>query len=327
MARVLSDEARDGNLEGRALTLAGGADGPIPCRSAHGNQAAFAIASQGLSAVTDAFLFDCAGIARARPRIPGLRRPFLSWLHGIEVWEGARADHLGALRAARVLLANSHHTLERARDLHAGFEHARVCWLGTEEDTVPAVVDRERPPTVMILGRMDAREAYKGHRELIGAWPRIVQAVPNARLVIAGEGSDGPALQQLAETSGAAAHIEFTGFVPDDAIDAVWSRATAFAMPSRGEGFGLTYVEAMRRGLPVVASIHDAAQEINLEGETGFNVSLDEPGALTDRLVVLLRDQDLAHKLGAAGRARWRAHFRYSAFRERFRPHLARLVA
>jgi phosphatidyl-myo-inositol dimannoside synthase len=87
------------------------------------------------------------------------------------------------------------------------------------------------------------------------------------------------------------------------------------------------YIEAMRHGLPVVASVHDAGQEVNLDGRTGYNVNLDRPDELPDRLIHLLRDPDHAAALGAAGQRRWAEHFRYSAFRERFRPHLREFLA
>jgi phosphatidylinositol alpha-1,6-mannosyltransferase len=91
-------------------------------------------------------------------------------------------------------------------------------------------------------------------------------------------------------------------------------------MPSRGEGFGIAYIEAMRRGLPVVASTHDAGREINLDQQTGFNVSLDQPGELASRLTTLLREPELIRRFGSAAHARWRNEFRYSAFSRRFRP-------
>jgi phosphatidylinositol alpha-1,6-mannosyltransferase len=97
-------------------------------------------------------------------------------------------------------------------------------------------------------------------------------------------------------------------------------------MPSRGEGFGLTYIEAMRWGIPVIASVHDAGQEVNVHGETGLNVSLDSPTALRDALVELLRDRNLARSMGANGQRRWREHFCYSAFRKRFAPELERIM-
>jgi phosphatidylinositol alpha-1,6-mannosyltransferase len=124
----------------------------------------------------------------------------------------------------------------------------------------------------------------------------------------------------LAAQSPARESIEFLGFVPEDDMPALWRRAHVFAMPSRGEGFGLVYIEAMRYGVPVIASIHDAGQEVNLDGETGFNVSLDRPREISDRLVELLSSPSLLRQMGAAGRRRWHELFRFSAFKRRFLP-------
>src|SRR5262249_53681435 len=108
--------------------------------------------------------------------------------------------------------------------------------------------------------------------------------------------------------------------VPDEELDGLYARASVFAMPSRGEGFGLVYIEAMRHRLPVIASCHDAAPEVVLDGTTGYIVDLDKPDGLADRLIDLLRDPDRAARFGAAGHDRWREHFSFSAFRTRFRP-------
>jgi phosphatidylinositol alpha-1,6-mannosyltransferase len=121
----------------------------------------------------------------------------------------------------------------------------------------------------------------------------------------------------MARASSAAASIEVAGFVPEEGIEAVWARANVFAMPSLTEGFGLVFIEAMRRGLPVIASRADAGAEVNLDGATGYTLDRGKPEDLVDALVALLRDPGLAAKLGAAGRARWRAEFSYSAFAAR----------
>ncbi|NIS67257.1 MAG: glycosyltransferase [Gemmatimonadales bacterium] len=180
----------------------------------------------------------------------------------------------------------------------------------------------EKPPTVVIVGRLD-KNRRKGHAELIRSWRHVAAVVPKARLLIVG---DGPGLHELrreARDSGATDGIEFLGFVPEGEMEDLWARVDVCAMPSRGEGFGLVYVEAMRHGVPVVASIHDAASEVNVEGETGFNVDLDRPSELVERLVYLLSQPDAARRIGKRGQERWAKHFRYSAFRARFRPILA----
>ncbi len=268
---------------------------------------------------TSHFVFDGTSVARARPRLSFLNRPFALWMHGIEVWEGIRPSAAASIAKARLPICNSHYTLSRFERLHGRLRRASVCWLASGgDDEAPAQFIRDAPPSVLILGRIDATENYKGHRELIEIWPRVVEAVPDARLVIAGGGSGLEALKRTREASSAKESVHVLGFVPVEELDAVWNATDIFAMPSRGEGFGLVYIEAMRRGLPIIASVHDAGQEVNVHETTGFNVDLDRPGDLLDRLVTVLRDTALRRAFGVAGRERWRAHFQFRTFHERF---------
>lgn len=268
------------------------------------------------------FLYDVIGLARAHPRLPLLHRDFAVWLHGLEAWEQMRKEHRAALQRARLALVTSHYTLERHQASYSPLPTARVCWLATEQDDPPArLATFTGPPTVLLVGRIEAGEGRKGHAELLECWPAIVSAEPRARLVFAGAGSGLAAIQQRARASPAAANIDVLGFVPEAALPELFARAHVFAMPSRQEGFGISYVEAFRYGVPVIASTHDAGQEVNVDGQTGFNMDLARRGDLGERLIQLLRNTDLAAALGRAGHLRWQQHFRYSAFARRFLDH------
>jgi phosphatidyl-myo-inositol dimannoside synthase len=328
MAKVLGEQVRAGRIEAQAVALRGPppTDLGIDVRSARGSQALF-MAEMHRAALTHShFMYDFAGIARAHPRVWPLARPYLCWLHGIEIWEEARADRLARGRSATVLLANTAYTRDRASALHAGLERAEVCWLATEEDEAPAGPRERDIPTVLVLSRLDGEGGYKGHRELITAWPRVHAAIAGARLLIAGDGPGRSVIRAWAETSPARGHIDLLGFVEEREIESLWHKASILAMPSRGEGFGLTYIEAMRRGLPVLASTHDAGSEVNVHGKTGYNVDLDQPDALAEALIALLADGAERDRLGAEGRTRWETHFAFSVFRKRFVPHLENLL-
>ncbi|WP_207916072.1 glycosyltransferase family 4 protein [Aquabacter spiritensis] len=288
--------------------------------TARGSKVRFVGRSYAAALTHAAFLYDSIGIARAHARIPGFRRPYAVWIHGVEVWCPLPPDRMRALRGADLVLVNSHYTLARVEELHGPLPNARVCWLATEEDAaapVPAARATGRP-TVLMVGRVDRGTFYKGHQEVVAAWPALISTVPDARLVIVGDGTAMPDLHRLVRASPARDAIEIKGFVPEAEMPGIWNGAHVFAMPSRGEGFGLVYAEAMRHGVPVIASRQDAGQEINLDGVTGYNVDLDRPGDLTDRLRLLLTSPDRLVAMGAAGRARWQAHFRYGAFKDRF---------
>lgn len=301
----------------------------VPFRTARGSRTRYVMAVTRATPTHTHFVYDCLGMSRAHQWLPFPRRPSLAFICGIEVWPGT--FHPGQVRAApRVteLVSISQHTRDRAAELDPRFARAEVCWLATESDDPPALPPRtDGPPRVTIVGRV-VPDRYKGHDELFRAWPTVLAAVPDAVLTVAGTGPALPQFQKLAVELGLPEQqVEFRGFVPEAEMPKLWAETTAFAMPSRGEGFGLVYIEAMRHAVPVIGSIHDAAPEVNLEGVTGYNVDLNRSTELADRLIHLLRNRDEAARLGANGFRRWNAEYRYSAFRSRFGPILNRFLS
>ena len=292
-----------------------------PVSGCRANKLTFA-ARIHMAALTRQFvLYDSIGLGRGHPVIPGLRRPFATWMHGTEVYENMRADYRAVLARAAMVIANTKYTLDRHQALYGPLRSAKVCWLATEHDEPPVdgqMVSFAGPPSALIVGRIETSEGWKGHSELIACWPAVMAAVPGARLVIAGGGTGVEALRNHVRASGFAGQVDVLGFVEEATMPELFAKAHVFAMPSRQEGFGIAYVEAMRHGLPVIASTHDAGQEVNVDGETGFNVDLDHPTDLTRRLITLLSQTDLARSMGQQGFARWRTHFRYSCFAARF---------
>jgi phosphatidyl-myo-inositol dimannoside synthase len=288
---------------------------------ARGSQLRFAAHCHVAAIKAQHFIYDSSGVARAHASLGRLRRPYAVWMHGIEVWQGLKRSSHAALKAADLRIANSKFTLNKYLELHGDLANAQICWLATEEDDPPAAMpDFSGPPTVLILGTIDGSLPYKGHVELVSCWRAVASAVPDARLLIAGAGSGLANLIASAKASGVPNNIEFTGFVREQDLPSLWRRTHVFAMPSRNEGFGIVYAEAMRHGVPVIASVHDAAQEINMHERTGYNVDLDRRGELAESLISLLRSPDLIRKMGQAGHERWRECFRFSAFHRRLAP-------
>ena len=276
----------------------------------------------------EAAIYDSIGPARSHTLLVKQVRPFAVWAHGVEVWEPMLARTRATLDAARVVFFNSQRTLDRHVELHGGRNNAAVCWLATEEDEPPAVPAHfDGPPTAIILGRIDDREWGKGHQELIAAWPIVRRRVPDARLVIAGGGRGLAQVRGLATASPASKAITVLGHIDQARVGALYREAHVLAMPSRQEGFGLVYVEAMRHGLPCIASRQDSGQEITVHGQTGLNVDLSGQGELAGALIALLADRNRARMYGAAGAARWRMAFCYSAFATRFTTHLRTALA
>jgi glycosyltransferase involved in cell wall biosynthesis len=155
-----------------------------------------------------------------------------------------------------------------------------------------------RPPTVVCVA---ALRPEKGHDVLLAAFARVRQAVPEARLVLVGEGVMRGPLEAQAAASGDAGHIEFLGSVAD-----IWehlARADVFAIASRAEAFGIAIAEAMAAGLPVVAPDVGAIAELVRPGVTGELFPAGDADALAGHLVRLLTSAETREAMSAAALA------------------------
>jgi phosphatidylinositol alpha-1,6-mannosyltransferase len=174
---------------------------------------------------------------------------------------------------------------------------------------------RTREPAALLVGRMWSEERGKGHDALIEGWPEVRRRVPAAQLWIVGEGDDAERMQQLARERGVADAVRFLGRVSDVELGDLYRRASIFAMPSRQEGFGLVYAEAMWHGLPCIGSTADAAGQVIDEGKTGLLVPYGNAGVSAEVVAGLLADPARARAMGEAGRRRARERFGFDRFR------------
>jgi len=325
--------ARERGLGFELLTLDGSEppESEIPVQGFAGNQRAlaFAVWKRQMRDRGAAYVFDLLGVARTQSYLPApFRAPYLIPLYGIEVWRPLEWDRRRALAHATVLFAISAHTRERARGFVPGLNGAPVLPLALEERRPEGAVDapllgRLGRGFFLIVGRMDPRERYKGHDQLLEALVRV----PDARLVVAGDGGDRPRLEAKAAGLGIGDRVLFTGFTSEATLVEIYRRCAAFAMPSRGEGFGLVYLEAMRAGKPVLAARDSAAEEIVIDGATGLLVDPDDREELRGALGRLLDYPGEARRMGEAGFERWRKELSLERFRERLWPLLERLVS
>ncbi|MEK6322368.1 MAG: glycosyltransferase family 4 protein [Acidobacteriota bacterium] len=172
-------------------------------------------------------------------------------------------------------------------------------------------------PRVLIVGRLWGRGILKGQRELISVWPRVLDCFPPAELWIVGEGEGRGELEALALSMGVDRAVKFKGEVSDAELEAIYSTSDLYAMPSRGEGFGLVFAEAMAHGLPCIASKRDAGSEVVVDGETGILVDPANLDEIFQAIKELLGDKNLRARMGNAGQRRATELFSLDSFNRR----------
>ncbi|MBN1438486.1 MAG: glycosyltransferase family 4 protein [Anaerolineales bacterium] len=165
-----------------------------------------------------------------------------------------------------------------------------------------------------IVGFVGRLTRQKGVDILLRAFASVERELPAARLVLAGDGPDRPALERLAHSLGLR-RARFLGW-RDDAAD-VMAGADLLAIPSRWEGFGLVALEAMALGKPVVAADVSALPEIVVPEETGLLVSPGDPAGLAESIRALAADRPRAERMGRAGSERVRKEFPVEKMAER----------
>ncbi len=169
---------------------------------------------------------------------------------------------------------------------------------------------------VLFVGRLERR---KGIDVLLAAAAEVLAAAPEARLVIVGEDvtAEGEPWREAypRRHAGASwlARVRFTGPLSRPELLARYAACDLVVAPSRYESFGLTALEAMIFAKPCVASNAGGLAEVVIHDQTGCLVPPDDPAALAAALRRLVRDPALRRRMGAAGRARYEAHFTSAA--------------
>jgi phosphatidylinositol alpha-1,6-mannosyltransferase len=161
-------------------------------------------------------------------------------------------------------------------------------------------------PVVVCVSRMVAR---KGQDVLVRALPLVRRRVPDAALLLVGDGPHRSQIERLVHRLGLHGDVVITGRIPWDSTPAFYAAGDVFCMPTRTrrgglepEALGICYLEAAAAGLPVVAGDSGGAPDAVRHGENGYVVDGRDVEAVADRCVALLSDRDRAQSFGDRGR-------------------------
>jgi phosphatidylinositol alpha-1,6-mannosyltransferase len=292
------------------------------------------------------FLASAMKAARRRPKLVVAAHPNLAPIvramnllaprmksivctHGIEVWEPLSRMRRRALQHATIVLAPSRATADFVISVQGvAPEKVRVLPWGLDPDFETKVsgesmvrLPAEFPKghVILTVGRWLTTERYKGMDTLIKALPRLLLRWPDVQLALVGSGDDREWLENIARDSGVQLHVRFLSGLTYGELSACYAASELFALPSRGEGFGFVYLEAMARGKPVIGGAHGGAPEVIQDGVTGYLVPHGDPAQLATSIDALLSNPESARQMGARGRERVEREFRFNVFAKAFK--------
>lgn len=226
--------------------------------------------------------------------------PYWAVAHGVEAWNIQRPALQTALRHADRILAVSGYTRDRLLK-EQNLDPSKISILPNTFDPLRFKI-RAKPaylleryklepeqPIILTVSRLCRTEAYKGYDKILEALPQIRQVIPNVHYLIVGKGDDRPRIQQLIHQRQLQDCVTLTGFISDDELCDYYNLCDVFAMPSRLEGFGIVYLEALACGKPTLGGNQDGAIDALCRGELGALVDPDDIEAITQSLIQILQ--------------------------------------
>jgi len=242
----------------------------------------------------------------------------LLFVYGIEVWKPLRsAVSRRLLHASSAIVSISEITRQRLlawsgyrgpTHLLPNAIHAERYGIREKRTDLVARYGLEGKRVILTVGRLAEEERYKGFDELI----EVLRDLPeDVVYVIAGGGNDFPRLQRKASDCGVAKRVVFTGLFPEKEKADLYALADVYVMPSRGEGFGYVFLEALASGVPAIGSRLDGGREALLDGELGLLVDPVNPAEIEQAIREVLAaapPRAIPEKL---------EHYSFARFRER----------
>ncbi|MBO3460291.1 glycosyltransferase family 4 protein [Aetokthonos hydrillicola Thurmond2011] len=228
------------------------------------------------------------------------RTPIFLVLHGIEAWQRSRnwlannlVDKIDGIISVSELTKKRFLDWAKLKNIQefilpntVNFESFQP---GVKNSELMMRYQLEDKTVLMTLGRLDSSERYKGFDEVLELLPILTQEIPNLAYMIVGEGGDRQRLETKAKSLGVERQVVFTGFIPEAEKADHYRLADAYVMPSKGEGFGIVFLEAMACGIPVVASKVDGSREAVRNGSLGILVNPDDQEDILGGIRVALK--------------------------------------
>lgn len=222
--------------------------------------------------------------------------------HGIEVWSPLSNKKKNMLTCCSQIWAVSRFTRDKIISVH-GYPSDKCKVLNncldpflplpSVRDKSPALLDKynfgENEIILMTLTRLSSKEQYKGYDKIIEAMAGLKDTMGNLKYLLAGsyDEPEKKRLEELISRAGLQHCIHLTGFISDEVLEDYFALSDIYIMPSRKEGFGIVFIEAMYYGLPVIAGNIDGSSDALLNGKLGLLVNPDDVESIQQAITTI----------------------------------------
>jgi len=256
-------------------------------------------------AVSMAALALSFGAPNPRPKMIASRRvDFHLQSHAFSQWKYRQMDgFIAASHAIKAILVQDGIPSGRIDVVHDGIDLDKIA----NRPSTDLHAEYWLPHGVPVIVNVGALVGHKGQKHLVDAMPMVLREVPEAHLVIFGEGELRAPLEKQIKQLNLAKRVLLPGFRED--VLSLMKTADLFVMSSVTEGLGSAVLDAMAMGQAIVGTRAGGIPEAVVPDETGLLVEPGDAKALAAAIVTLLKDDALRKQFGAAGRERVAEHF------------------
>jgi phosphatidyl-myo-inositol dimannoside synthase len=236
----------------------------------------------------------------------GLIDRYFLVLHGIEAWRRLPWMCRVAARNATAVIATTRYTA-REFCFHNGIADAKCNVIPLGCAFRLPIIRRQSPVrqlNILTVTRLAASEAYKGVETILLSVREARHAGLDVKLNLVGSGDDKSRLEKLAFFWNIHDAVRFRGSVSDAELEQLFRDSHIFVLPSKNEGFGIAFLEAMAAGLPCIGANHGGTPEVIEHGETGFLIEHGDVAQLIFYWRVLMDSAPLYEEMSQAARRR-----------------------
>ncbi len=234
--------------------------------------------------------------------------------HGIEIWKRL-PKHTEWIMNKSTVLTVSNFSMNELKKYNIQLKDIRLfpnCIKVKTDDVILSNPFNPDNYNILSVTRLSSSERLKGIDTVIRTLPLLKEKLTTIKYSVIGKGEDVERLQKLAKDLGVSKYVDFLGFVDD--VDAYYQHCDIFTLPSKKEGFGIVYLEAMQFKKPVIAVNYGGPTDVILDEKTGFLCEYDDTQCLRKRIEQLHDNESAAQKIGEYGYQRLIENFTFQKY-------------